>query len=135
MSRKSCLKSYYKSNGENITCFRTSIQRQQCSKSMSSSHLLDGILRYSSNIIRETKYLEIINIENLSKYLHSSLYSNKLFPISKAKIRYKDPQTNYSAILYDLFYESIWQLTRTTDVTWKRNVNSYACLYFGFTAQ
>ena len=53
----------------------------------------------------------------MSKYLHSSLYSNKLFPISKAKIRYKDPQTNYSAILYDLFYESIWQLTRTTDVT------------------
>ena len=75
------------------------------------------MLRYSSNIIREIKYLEIINIQNLSKYLHSSLYSNKLFPISKAKIRYKDPQIKYSAILYDLFYESIWQLTRTTDVT------------------
>ena len=42
MSQKSYSKSYYKSNGENITCFRTSIQRQQCSKSMSSSHLLDG---------------------------------------------------------------------------------------------
>ena len=78
-----------------------------------------AMFRYSSNIIREMKYLEIINIENyyMSKYLHSSLYSNKLFPISKAKIRYKDPQIKYSAILYDLFYESIWQLTRTTDVT------------------
>ena len=75
------------------------------------------MLRYLSNIIRGIKYLEIINIQNLSKYLHSSLYSNKLFPISKAKIRYKDPQIKYSAILYDLFYESIWQLTRTTDVT------------------
>ena len=53
----------------------------------------------------------------MSKYLHSSLYSNKLFPISKAKIRYKDPKIKYSAILYELFYESIWQLTRTTDVT------------------
>ena len=65
MSRKSYLKSYYKSNGENITCFRTSIQRQQCSKSMSSSHLLDGnvqiFIQYDK--IREMKYLEIINIE------------------------------------------------------------------------
>ena len=131
MSRKSCLKSYYKSNGENITCFRTSIQRQQCSKSMSSSHLLDGNVEIFIQYHKRNKNLEIINIQNH----YSSLYSNKLFPISKAKIRYEDPQIKYSAILYDLFNESIWQLTRTTDVTWKRNVNSYACLYFGFTAQ
>lgn len=111
MSRKSYLKSYYKSNGENITCFRTSIQRQQCSKSMSSSHLLDGDVQI---FIQYHKGNEIfINY----KHRNINLYSNKSFPMSKAKIRYKDPQIKYSAILYDLFYESIWQLTRTTDVT------------------
>ena len=129
MSRKSCLKSYYKSNGENITCFRTSIQRQQCSKSMSSSHLLD------SNVEIFIQYHKGNEIFINYKHRNINLYSNKSFPMSKAKIRYKDPQIKYSAILYDLFYESIWQLTRTTDVTWKRNVNSYACLYFGFAAQ
>ena len=111
MSQKSYSKSYYKSNGENITCFRTSIQRQQCSKSMSSSHLLDGDVQI---FIQYHKGNEIfINY----KHRNINLYSNKLFPISKAKIRYKDPKIKYSAILYELFYESIWQLTRTTDVT------------------
>ena len=129
MSRKSYVKSYYKSNGENITCFRTSIQRQQCSKSMSSSHLLDG------NVEILIQYHKGNEISRNYKHRNINLYSNKLFPISKAKIRYKDPKIKYCVLLYYLFYESIWQLTRTTDVTWERNANSYAYLYFGFTAQ
>ena len=84
---------------------------------MSSSHLLDSNVEIFIQYHKGNKIFRNYKHPKLSKYLHSSLYSNKLFPISKAKIRYKDPQIKYSAILYDLFYESIWQLTRTTDVT------------------
>ena len=82
MSRKSYLKSYYKCNGENITCFRTSIQRQQCSKSMSSSHLIDGNVQI---LIQYDKGNEITrNYKHRNDQISISIQT--FYPISKAKI-------------------------------------------------